>query len=189
MKIYLSSQESKLESHLEEAMKCQVTHYDKKYLPDKTSTIKIDPEKSLKDVDLNCLHDYNIFPSNIMTYKTQWDVEQRTMQIGDTIVQQVFLPPIQALSLKIVFGVRINAIIDEPTQKGFSYETLEGHVEKGESTFTVEETDHGLIFKIRTFSNPGNFLTKLAGPVFSLPYQRYCTGKALENVKRQLVRS
>jgi uncharacterized protein (UPF0548 family) len=57
----------------------------------------------------------------------------------------------------------------------------------GESTFTIEKSGESkLFFKIHTFSKPGNFLTKLVGPFFSIPYQSYCTKKALENVKRQI---
>jgi len=83
------------------------------------------------------------------------------MQIGDTILQQALIPPTRRFSQKIIFGVRINKNIDETDRKGFSYETIEGHVEKGESAFTVEQTAQGLIFKIQTFSEPGNLLTKL----------------------------
>jgi hypothetical protein len=36
-------------------------------------------------------------------------------------------------------GVRIKEIIDDKDCKGFSYETLQGHVEKGISTFIVEQ--------------------------------------------------
>ena len=108
------------------------------------------------------------------------------MQPGDTIVQQVFIPPVKTFSQKLIFGVRIKEIIDEPAKKGFSYETLEGHVEKGISTFTVEQEGGKIIFKIQTFSGAGNFLSKLMGPVFSTPYQRFCTTKALENCKRQI---
>ncbi len=81
------------------------------------------------------------------------------MQIGDTILQQVFIPPVKQFSKKIIFGVRINAIINEAVRIGFSYETLEGHVEKGESTFTIEEIEGNIIFKIHTFSEPGSWLT------------------------------
>lgn len=108
------------------------------------------------------------------------------MKIGDTILQQVFIPPTKTFSQKIVFGVRINDFIDETERKGFSYETIEGHVEKGESTFTIENINGGLIFKIKTFSEPGNLLTKLVGPIFTVPYQTYCTRIALENVKSQI---
>ena len=72
------------------------------------------------------------------------------MKIGDTILQQAFIPPTQSFSQKIIFGVRINNIIEETNRKGFSYETIEGHVEKGESTFTIEKGDKGLIFNIKT---------------------------------------
>jgi uncharacterized protein (UPF0548 family) len=109
------------------------------------------------------------------------------MQIGDTIVQQAFIPPFQHVSQKIIFGVRINDIINEPTRIGFSYETLNGHVEKGVSIFTIEQSaDRKTIFKVHTFSQPGSLLTKLVGPIFSVPYQTFCTRQGLSNVKRQL---
>ena len=69
----------------------------------------------------------------------------------------------------------------------FSYETLEGHVEKGISTFTIEQADNmKLIFKVCTYSSPGSILTKLLGQIFSIPYQSFCTKSALKNVKRQI---
>ena len=108
------------------------------------------------------------------------------MKIGDTILQQAFIPPTKTFSQKIVFGVRINSIIDEAKRKGFSYVTIEGHVEKGESIFTIEKSQGGLIFEIKTFSEPGNLLTRIVGPIFTVPYQTYCTRTALENVKRQI---
>ena len=108
------------------------------------------------------------------------------MKIGDTIAQQVFIPPTKTFSLKIIFGVRINEIIDQADKKGFSYETLEGHVENGISTFTVEQLGNKVAFKVQTYSTPGNFLTKLLGPVFSVPYQTFCTKTALKIVKRQI---
>ena len=160
--------------------------FDKTKLKDKTTTINIKTEKTLEQINLDFLFNYQIFPSNIMTFKTQWGLEKRKMKIGDTILQQAFIPPTRTLSQKIVFGVRVNTIIDEADRKGFSYETIEGHVEKGESTFTIEKDDHGLIFKIKTFSKPGNLLTKLVGPIFTVPYQTYCTRAALYNVKRQI---
>lgn len=108
------------------------------------------------------------------------------MQVADTIAQQVYIPPIKIFSQKIIFGVRICEIINQTNKKGFSYETLDGHVEKGISTFTVEQLNEKVIFKIQTFSSPGNFFTKLVGPVFSVPYQTFCTKTALKNVKRQI---
>lgn len=160
--------------------------FDKTKLNEKTTAIDIKTEKTLGQLNLDFLFDYKIFPSNIMTFRTQWEQENRKMKIGDTILQQAFIPPTKMFSQKIVFGVRVNSIIDDSDRKGFSYVTIDGHVEKGESTFTVENLNGGLIFKIKTFSEPGNLLTKLVGPIFTIPYQTYCTRTALENVKKQI---
>lgn len=160
--------------------------YDKSRLTEKTTTIDIDTTKRLEQLNLDFLFDYQIFPDNIMTFKNEWTDQSRKMKIGDTIAQQVYIPPIRTFSQKIIFGVRINEIIDQSDKKGFSYETIEGHVEKGISTFTVEQLDNKIVFKVQTYSTPGNILTKLLGPIFSVPYQTFCTKTALKNVKRQL---
>jgi len=186
MKIYFTNQQNKFKLHLEFLKSKKVMYYDKNRLKEKTSTIEISTTKSLNELDLNFLYNYQIFPGNILTYKTQWSDESKNMEIGDTIVQQVYLPPIKSISLKLIFGVRIHAIIDEVNRKGFSYETLEGHVEKGISIFTLEQFEDKLIFKIQTYSVPGKFLTRLVAPFFSIPYQTFCTKAALKNVKHQL---
>jgi len=160
--------------------------YERSRLKEKITTIPINTTRKIDQLDLKFLFDYKIFPENIMTFKSQWTDENRKMKVGDTIAQQVYIPPIKRFSQKIIFGVRISEVIDDADKKGFSYETLEGHVEKGISTFTVEQIGDKLIFKIETYSTPGNIMAKLLGPFFSLPYQAYCTNKALENVKRQL---
>lgn len=160
--------------------------YNKSRLTEKITTINIITTKKIEQLNLDFLFNYQIFPENIMTFETQWSDENRKMNVGDTIAQQVYIPPVKALSQKLIFGVRINEIIDRPDRKGFSYETLEGHVEKGISTFTVEQLDDKLIFKIQTYSKPGNLLTKLVGPIFSVPYQAFCTKTALNHIKQQL---
>ena len=186
MKIYLTDQADNFNGLLKELTTKPTMTFDRTKLKEKTTTIDIKTHKSLGEVDLDFLFDYKIFPSNIMTFLTQWRQEKRKMKIGDTILQQAFIPPIKLFSQKVVFGVRVSDIIEETNKKGFSYVTIDGHVEKGESIFTVEYSRKGLIFKIKTFSEPGNLLTKLAGPIFTVPYQTYCTKRALENVKRQI---
>ena len=160
--------------------------YDVSQLTNNISTIEIDTTKKIDQLNLDFLFDYQIFPDNIMTFKNEWTDQSRKMKIGDTIAQQVYIPPTRTFSQKIIFGVRINKIIDQADKKGFSYETLEGHVEKGVSIFTVEQLNNKIVFKIQTYSTPGNILTKLLGPIFSVPYQTFCTKTALKNVKRQL---
>lgn len=190
MKIYLTDQAKNFSQHLEFLKRQPVMRYDRTKLIEKATVIPIDTTKELQELNTDFFFDYKIFPSNIMTFLTQWAFEKREMQIGDTIVQQVFLPPFHRLSQKIVFGVRINDIVKEPTRIGFSYETLNGHVEKGISIFTIEQTaGNKILFKVHTFSQPGNLLTRLVGPIFSIPYQTFCTRQGLSNVKRQLENS
>ena len=186
MKIFLTDQEHKFNKHLDFLKSRPIMVYDKNQLTEKTTTIDIQIQKSLNQINLDFLFEYKIFPEDIMTFKAQWDDEKRKMQLGDTITQQVYLPPTRIISQKIIFGVRITELIDQTDKKGFSYETLEGHVEKGISSFTVEQLESKLVFKITTYSTPGNILTKLLGPIFSIPYQTFCTKKALKNVKRQI---
>lgn len=186
MKIYLTDQAGNFKDLLAELTTKPTMKFDKTKLKEKITTIDIKTDKMLEALNLDFLFDYKIFPSSILTFLTQWAQENRKMRIGDTILQQVFIPPTKVLSQKIIFGVRVNKIIDEADKKGFSYETIEGHVEKGESTFTFERSDQGLVFKIKTFSEPGNILTRLVGPVFTVPYQAYCTRRALENVKNHI---
>lgn len=186
MKIYLTDQISKFKQHLDFLKSKKVMGYDKSRLTEKITTIEINTTKKIDQLNLDFLFDYQIFPDNIMTFKNEWTDQNRKMQIGDTIVQQVFIPPTVTFSQKIIFGVRINEIINQADKKGFSYETLEGHVEKGVSTFTIEQLDNKLVFKIQTYSTPGNILTKILGPIFSLPYQAYCTKRAITNVSKRL---
>jgi len=186
MKIYLTDQKNRFKQHLDFLKTKKVMGYDKTRLTEKITTIEINTTQNIDQLNLDFLFDYQIFPDNIMTFMDQWTDENRKMKIGDTIAQQVYIPPTKIFSQKIIFGVRISEIIEQANRKGFSYETLEGHVEKGISTFTVEQLENKLVFKVQTYSTPGNILTKLLGPVFSVPYQTYCTKKALINVSKRL---
>jgi hypothetical protein len=186
MKIYLTDQKNKFKQHLDILKIKKVMDYNKSRLTEKITTIDINTTKNIDQLNFDFLFEYKIFPENIMTFKNQWSDENRKMKIGDTIAQQVYLPPTKILSQKIIFGVRINEIINQSNKKGFSYETLEGHVEKGVSTFTVEQLDNKIVSKIQTYSTPGNILTKLLESIISVPYQTFCTNAALRNVKRQL---
>lgn len=186
MKIYFRDQTKSMEQHLSYLKRKEVMPYECSRLKEKVTHIHIRTNDTFDQLDLDPLFLYRIFPSYIMRSFTQWQQEGRTMSVGDTIVQQVHIPPLRAFSQKLIFGVRIKEIIDQRYRKGSSYETLEGHVERGISTFTIEQVDNKIIFKIRTFSAPGNILTKLSGPFFSIPYQAFCTKAAIRNVKAKL---
>ena len=186
MKVYLKDQQFNFPAHLEFLKMQPVSDYDIAGLTEKTSSIVINTNKELAELNTGFFFDYKIFPSRIMSFLTQWSYEKRQMNTGDTIVQQAFIPPVNFLSQKIIVGVRINEIINETNRVGFSYETIQGHVEKGVSTFTLEKSADKTVFKIHTFSKPGTFLSKITGPFFSIPYQSYCTRQALKQVKLQL---
>lgn len=186
MKIAFFNQKNQFKKYLEDLKKVPVMSYKRSRLTEKISFIEIQTCSGLKELDLSFFFDYRIFPENILSGYPQWRDEQRTIREGDTILQQVYLPPIPKFSQKALFGVRIKEVITEEKRCGFSYETLNGHVECGISYFLLEEQDGKVFFKIQTFSKPGNFFTRLLGPVFSIPYQTYCTNKALKNVKRIL---
>jgi hypothetical protein len=186
MKIFLTNQETQFAKHLAELKSKAVMKFDKKLLLLKASTIQLNTSVQLHDVNLDFFFNYNIFPSHILNFKTQWESENRKISIGDTIVQQVFIPPFRALSQKLIFGVRINSIINEPHRRGFGYETLEGHVERGESAFVIEQHRDEFIFRIQTYSEPSNAFVKMFGAWAAIPYQRYCTERALKHVKQQI---
>jgi hypothetical protein len=186
MQLYLTDQRNNFDQHLQKLIEQPVMRYNRAQLYEQVTTIDLEA-KSLQDINFDLLFGYNIFPGHIMAFQTQWQFEGREMRPGDTIVQQVYIPPVKRFSLKLIFGVRVQSLIHEPTRWGFNYETLEGHVERGISTFTIEQTKHKkFIFKIHTFSEPGTASGKLLAPVFALPYQAYCTREALKNVRRQL---
>jgi len=161
-------------------------NFNQDELVGKVTEIPIDTAMQLNEIDLTFFFNYEIFPENILIFKSQWSDEGREMQVNDAIVQQAFLPPNKRFSQKVIFGVRVSEIINKENRKGFSYKTLEGHVEKGISTFTVEQANDKIKFKIHTFSQPGNFLTKMVGPIITVPYQSYCTEQALKNVKNRI---
>jgi len=186
MKIYFNNQMHQLDKHLEVLKNKKVMRYDKNQLVEKTSSIYIQTSKTFEELDFRFFFNYQVFPSHILVAKTQWQAENRDIKVGDTIVQQAFLPPLKWLSQKVIFGVRVSEVINEKHLKCFSYETIEGHVEKGISSFSITADNSAIKFSIHTFSEPGNLLTKLLGPIFTLPYQAYCTRQALKQVKQQL---
>ena len=106
------------------------------------------------------------------------------MQVGDTIIQQIHFPPLQQLSQKMIVGVRIKSITYNSNSISFSYETLTGHIEKGISKFEIEGIGNRVKFTIHTLSCPNNYFLKLLAPVFSSPYQNFCTNLAINNMKK-----
>jgi len=179
VKIHLSDQSKHFSKHLEALKAVNIIAYDTNQLKHKTDSIELNCKFS--DFNLNKLFAYHIFPPHILSALPQWINEERSIQAGDTIVQQINIPPFKALTQRMIVGVRVKEIIDQENCKGFSYETLQGHVEKGISLFQIEQVKDKAVFKIETYSTPAQPLLKLFQPISSW-YQDYCTKKALENI-------
>ena len=61
---------------------------------------------------------------------------------------------------------RVVAVVDEPRRRGFSYGTVQGHPERGEALFVVEWLpDDTVRLRLRAFSRPGLWWSRLGGPV------------------------
>ncbi|MGH7126845.1 MAG: DUF1990 family protein [Stellaceae bacterium] len=159
--------------------------YETPSFPERT-TIRaiapVDAQQDLGEYDLGFFFRYDIFPPTIMRFAGEWIAERRAMRVGDIIVQQVFLPPYPAASLKMIFGVRILNISSAPDRVAFSYGTLVGHAETGESEFAVRRQGAELQAVIRTRSRPASWLARVMGPIAALPYQAYCTRRALDHL-------
>jgi hypothetical protein len=185
MKIFLNNQNKLFPVYLEELRTNNIIPYAKETLKHKIASKQIKSGLTLNSIDFKDFINYKIFPPNILQAYTQWEHEDRDLQINDTIVQQIQIPPIIGLSSKIITGVRIKEIINTRNQKGFSYETLQGHLEKGISTFIFEQRNNSLVFTIETYSSANGTVLSIFQPFSSL-YQDYCTQQALKFVTCRL---
>jgi hypothetical protein len=183
MKIFITDQKKHFPTHLFKLKKHDIIPYQKENLKHKISQQLINGR--FNNLSFDSIFDYKIFPSNILTAYPQWIMENRKIQVGDIIVQQINIPPFNNLSQRIIVGVKIKEVLNSDNCKGFSYETLRGHVEKGISTFTIEPKNNRLVFTIETYSAPANAFLNLFQPLSSL-YQDYCTKKALINMEQIL---
>ncbi|WP_394429870.1 DUF1990 family protein [Streptomyces sp. SGAir0957] len=61
---------------------------------------------------------------------------------------------------------RVVRVVRDADRTGFAYGTLPGHPERGEEAFLVTRDADGTVwFRIRAFSRPGRWYTRMAGPV------------------------
>ena len=181
MKIFLKDQQNSFEKHLSALKSVGIIQYDKQQLHHKIALQELDC--CFSNFRFDKLFNYHIFPLNILSAYPQWVDENRSIQAGDTIVQQINIPPFRSLAQRIIVGVRVKEVFNSGKYKGFSYETLKGHVEKGISLFQVEEVNDKAVFRIETYSAPAQPMLRLFQPISSW-YQDFCTKKALSNVKK-----
>jgi Domain of unknown function (DUF1990) len=182
MLLFLKDQFNKLSNHLPWFTRLPVIPYKISLLKEKNTTASLPCNKELKELSFNFLFAYCIFPDNILTYCAEWQYQKRKMQVGDTIVQQIYFPAVKILSQKIIVGVRVKDVFMQDDLIEFSYETLKGHIEKGISSFRVLKINGSIKFNIHTHSRANNLFLHLLSPLLSSPYQDYCTRKVLHRM-------
>lgn len=173
----------KFKLSIDKAKLLEKNFFDYSNFPEQRTTSLLPQFKSVREIDATPLFSYQVFPKTILDFKSQWGEEKRDMKTGDIIVQRIFMPPL-GYGICLEFAVKIKEIVLEKNKIGFSYETLEGHPEGGVSEFYFEETDNQVSFTIHTFSCPSHWSSRITKNLFTLPYQKWCTNKAIENVVR-----
>jgi uncharacterized protein (UPF0548 family) len=63
---------------------------------------------------------------------------------------------------------RVVWVLDEPGRAGFAYGTLEGHLERGEEGFLVEQRGEDVYAVVRAYSVPARLVMRLGGPLSRL---------------------
>jgi hypothetical protein len=168
------------------AKSLSVNFSEARSLPERTTSVSLEVEGPISNWRTDFLFDYDIFPRSIMRHATEWRDEGRKMLVGDIIIQRAVMPPI-GIGLCLVFAVRICALIEESGKRGFAYETLAGHAESGVSEFYFEERFGKIFFTIHTFSQPSHWTARIAKHFFTLPYQAWCTRRALAHVRKRFI--
>lgn len=119
---------------------------------------------------------YDIFPPVLM--RAEVCSEDGKLREGTTIVQRVAVGPFTLEAAVRV--VEVWHVQDaHRTETGFTYVTLEGHPERGASSFRLSRSSGGpIVFSIDARSRPGSLLTRVGRP-FARRFQRRATDAAM----------
>lgn len=107
---------------------------------------------------------YEIFSPNLMGSTIFSDSGQ--IELDAIVVQRVYLGSVATeMAVKVII-VDDTALDDGTKVFGFSYITLNGHSEKGEARFAVEQKPTGAIdFTIESWSTQGTLLARIGAPI------------------------
>ncbi len=137
------------------------------------------------------LKDYSFTPQRLITGQFDPDkpLEKRTMLLSARF-----------LWIRLELGVRINRVLDEIRDGthgdeqvwGYSYHTLEGHLERGEITFEVVKVlaTGAMAFRIHSFSQTGhiqNWIYRLGFRLVGRRLQKRFAEESLANMQEQVV--
>ena len=102
-----------------------------------------------------------------------WQVQRRSgavvradggsLTVGTVAIVRLALPVLGFVGVDA--PVRVVAVADGHTRRGFAYGTLPGHPEEGEEAFVLSIADDGVVrFTVDAFSRPATRLARLGGP-------------------------
>lgn len=131
---------------------------------------------------LGVLLRYDVFPAHRMRHHVC--TEDRQLRSGALIVQRLIAGP-----MAVEVAVRVDDVFDERARgghAGFTYTTLQGHVERGTATFSVGLDEAGApSLRIESWSRPGNALMTLGRP-FLRGIQRSSVQEAVRHVQARV---
>lgn len=181
--------EAKLASYLPQMKNAALSFADASELPNRRIQRQIDRpgrDVDLRQCNLDFFFAYDVFPRSILKFFGEWQLENREMRAGDTIVQQAQLPP--GWGAHFIFGVRVLSVYREATRAGFNYGTLAGHPETGVNEFSFSLDQNGVVATVHTTAQLGHPLTRLLAP-FTRRYVNFCNQQALHRMREKFLES
>lgn len=162
---------------------------DARKLPERITARQLPLTRPLHDLatcNFDFLFRYEIFPPEILVFAAEWERAGRAMTVGDVLVQQANVLPLPG-SIKVIFGVRVLNMTRSATLVGLRYGTLAGHAERGIAEFAFALRGGELYAVVRSHSEPGTWLSRMAAPFFTTPYQQYGAGQVAERMRARFI--
>lgn len=99
---------------------------------------------------------YQFYPQDVMSHTSDFGLWNRWVQVGDRIVQRIHLFSLFGKPvLDVVTMTEVTQVITEPRCYGFTYVTVDQHVEQGEWSAWLEwREDNDLILTVNAISRP-----------------------------------
>lgn len=95
---------------------------------------------------------YQLYPKSVMTFMSDFSIEERSLRTGDYILQKgVILPGL----LSAVTLTQVISVIIEPARRGFTYFSTNHHFIEGEFTVAlVRKADGAIVLMAHSVSRP-----------------------------------
>lgn len=99
---------------------------------------------------------YRFYPTSLLSPVSDFSLQKRWLQVGDRIVQRIHLFNLFGYPLLDVISMNeISQVVSEPCRHGFTYITVDTHVEQGEWSAQVEwHTSGEIVLNIKSISRP-----------------------------------